>query len=532
MRGLKSLADSHEAYEEAGDYYTGEIDEYFSNPAIKAALKKAGLDGFRYNFAAVVVDKLADRWKPGALKGKNETIDAVLAQWWKENTLDEDLDTYLREAAKLGDYFVTVWPSEVIVDPATNAEVVTSVEVFGNSPLTTRLIYSRENSRRAVFGIRAWETTVVGADEKDEERVRVNLLYPDKIEQWISTTKASIEDFTNNAKTWELYDDPDSGEDDELGIVDNPWDEIPLFHLRVGSKPYGTPVHKNAYGPQDSINKIVMTHMSTIDQLGFPQRYGIEDPEGSELDNDLGEVFGDDAGPGENEQEYATGPKSKLKAGEFWYLKGIKEVGQFEAAGADPFLKPAEFALRAMAALTGSPLSDFGIADHAGAQSGEAKRRDAAAQIARAEKERVGLGRVIERMAEFALKILGYENEKVDLTWLPADISTDKEGIELVGLKISNGVPVRVALKEAGYPIDEVDEWWPEGTPAYPIAILDKLAAALQALGAAKTLGVVQDADIAAIIPGVFSAAKQEGDRPMKNQAMPEIDPAKLASQT
>src|SRR5690606_27894351 len=53
----------------------------------------------------------------------------------------------------------------------------------------------------------------------------------------------------------------------------------------------------------------------------------------------------------------------------------------------------------------------------------------------------------------------------VAATFNPSETSTDKDGLELVSIKIKTGVPIRQALLEAGYTAEQVDEWYPIDEP-------------------------------------------------------------------
>lgn len=43
--------------------------------------------------------------------------------------------------------------------------------------------------------------------------------------------------------------------------MDNPYGVIPVFHLRT-DRPYGEPCHRGFYGPQDTVNKLIIGHMA------------------------------------------------------------------------------------------------------------------------------------------------------------------------------------------------------------------------------------------------------------------------------
>ena len=57
----------------------------------------------------------------------------------------------------------------------------------------------------------------------------------------------------------------------------NPYGLQPIHHLQTtDDECYGVPEHANAYGPQNAINKLVATLMSTTDAQGFKSRYALQ----------------------------------------------------------------------------------------------------------------------------------------------------------------------------------------------------------------------------------------------------------------
>lgn len=88
---------------------------------------------------------------------------------WADNGLDLEMPHIIREACKFGDGYLYVWP---------NPDDETKVDVYWNSPLTTRVIYDEENPRRKRFAIKRW--TIGGG------RQRCDLLYTDRVERYVA----------------------------------------------------------------------------------------------------------------------------------------------------------------------------------------------------------------------------------------------------------------------------------------------------------------------------------------------------------
>lgn len=506
-RGLARLASSAPAYETAEGYYKGTVKEFFASEAIRRKLDRADAH-FRLQFSAVVVDARIDRIKIASITvpGNDALTKTLNASFVEANDLDADLEDFFRQAAFFGDYYMTVWEGEGDVDEDGNG-IITSVDVFGNSPLSTAIVYSRENSRKALFGIKVWE-----ADDSSgkKPRYRANLYYRDRTEQYITAEGKKGDD----ADDYEPYVDEDDEDSDDGGVIDNPYNKLPIFHFRQGGKPYGVPVHFRTYGAQDAVNKLTTTHMSTVDYTGFPQRYALLD---SETEADEGDDWVDFETSGvqstdTRESVDLVKKKSKLKSGpgETWWLEGVKSVGQFDAAGHEPFLEPIKFHVQAMSVLGRTPLDEFKLGDVGEAPSGESRRRADAPLVNSVEAMKRSYGQTVENAASFALEILGHPDVKVEVKWTPSELSSGEEDWKVIGLKLEHGVPLRVALEEAGYAAELIEDWYPDDGPALSPSQLVLIGQALGSLGQGVTLGAVTLDDIIAAIPNFFGDDRPE----------------------
>lgn len=529
-RGLKELANSRPAYEEAEGYYSGSVKEYFSNRAIENALSGQGSKRFRLPLAAKAVDIPIDMLEVIAVTatGGDVVTEALRTRIWDHNDLDADLVEAFRGSAKLGDFYVTIWPEteEDATDDDTEdgedamVDGARYVEVFLNSPLTMRAVYSRENSRRCLFFIKVWRS-----DEDDAQgnpRWRVNLYYRDRIEQWVSVKGSK--GIPSDAKDFEPHGDTDEGSDESWSI-ENEYGRFPCFHFRQGGKPYGVPLHQRAYGPQDALTKMNGTMMSTVDFIGYPQRYALvdADAEDDSADDDFYEFETSGVANVSDPTSHVnvTKKKSRLKSGpgETWWLEGVKEVGQFETADSAPFIEGMKFQAKAMALLTDLDRSDFDLDGSGQAPSGESRR------IARAglhAKVRSLIGQykpVAESMLEFALEMIGYPDQKVSLTFAPLDTMTGLDDWAMIEKKVSTGVPLRVALSEAGYADEKIEEWYPDDEPAVSLGQAKDVAAVLASLGQAVSLGSASNADVLALLRQFLPQGRPEPTRPALDAA-------------
>ena len=489
--------DAHaEDYLKGQAYHEGTRAEVIANPTI-ARLINATAQVHKLNFAHIPVNSLFDKVELASITSPDAGAAELLAQIFDENDLEDEADDWHRKTGYFGDYYAIVDVVEV-----DGAGVASSIKIVGSSPLSTVVMYSSSDSRDARYAVKRW---------KAGKSWKANVYYDDLT---LSLVTLAGQDGRKVNQYSPLLDDPT---DPESYRTVNLADGLPVFHFRVDGKPYGRPVHRNAFGPQDSITKINATHLSAMDFQGYPQRYALQDPNMSVGDDDIDDDFGTD-GPdglmpgssvGLDSQTTTTRDESKLKSapGSAWILSGVKEVGQFDPASEAPFINSMTFQIRAMATSTGTPIFEFDLDGNQ--PSGEARRRASGGINKHARKVKRTLGTTWTNIADYVLAVAGRAAE-VSINWLPTETETDKEGLELVSAKISAGVPVRNALLEAGYSNEQVDTWYPKGKPAISPELLAVIAEALGKIGQAVTLGTITEAEVVAMLPEILTGQRVE----------------------
>lgn len=519
--GYWDLVTARPEYERAAAMYNGTVDEIYSSPKVTKLLAKFGLDSIEsMNFAHIPVDAIANKLRLNAVtvedmdlvagehatspsrarnnstsgsggvpfapkpvpKKVDNPVNAVIEDLFDYNEMSEELPILFRNTGKYGDYYLMVWPvvGEEPNDPfisaaydqqttlATLANIgtpqlptqdtvvednhvevpnksIVAVDMMMLDPFTTRVFYDVENPKRKKFAIRSWQEGT-----KQNLVVRVNLYYPDRIERWKHKGRVP----RNTTKNmWEPYVD-----DGKLAVLPNPFDEIPIFHFRT-DRTYGVPDHKNAYGPQLAINKLVTSHLATVDYQSFPQRYALLDPmadqaglQGADSDpfapDDATNLPEDD----DNDSQLEADP------GALWQLSGMKAVGQFEAATADAYLKPFDRYVKALAQVTDTPFHYF---DRTGERppSGENIRQVNESLNSKAAARQTSYGSELRKSVTFALNMLGHDVERVSVVWEPLENVTSLVEWQAIQAKQESGVPQDVTLVEAGYRKDLVAEW-------------------------------------------------------------------------
>jgi len=492
-RSLATMDERKPDYERGRDFYDGTRVEVAASRFVRKLIAE-NAEAMPTSLAHIPVDVIVDMIELTSLEATTPENERLLAVVAEANDLSESAEDWLRKASYFGDYYAIIDPTQE--NEATGAIIPESIRWIGSSPLTTVVIYDEADERTPLFGAKVWQ---------EGKTWRARLYYDD-------STVSLIADKGKDCKA--AYFDLDFAEEPEDAFMFHPGARMLVEHLAIDGKPYGVPLHRKAWGPQDAITKVNATALANLEAVGLPARYALLDPM-AEIDDDIDDDFGTNgptsAGtPKDDLVDTATrGSKLRTAPGGISILRGIKSVGTFDNGDGNIFLTYLEWYLRVMAVATGIPLFEF---DLKGDQpSGESRRQAMGRALKKAKRVRSQLGRFLETIAATTLAVLGRDGASATAIFYPIETSTDKEGIELVGLKIRNGVPVREALLEAGYTDTQVDEWWPDKAPAVTVDMLTTLAAALAQLGTAKTLGVITDEELRAMLPTLLTAARNEG---------------------
>lgn len=542
IAAYEDLTAARPAVEEADAMFEGDVGEVYASERVKLLLARSGANKVEeFNYAHIPVTTVSERLlitgvtvvqddeqdksgggqdgsgvpdapatataagspqnRPGAAAkaaARGQDAQAAVDGLWKDNQLDAEADGLHLRASRNGDAYLIVWPK------TDDAGKVTAVDMRVNSAMTTRVIYDAEDPLLVAYAIKSWtyDDTV---DGKKCQRTRANLYYEDRVERWISLPDKKGPSLCD-ADNWVPYE-----VDDQAAIIEHGYGRVPVFHFR-NDRPYGRPEHLFAYGPQQLLNKLVQALAASVDYQSFPQRYALMDPT---ADQPMGN-FLDPNHPEDDDDPEGDGNLSQLSAdpSAMWRIWGARSAGQFDPASPDTFLKPFDRFVQAMAELTKTPLYRFGSA-FAQTPSGAALRQADAPTINKVEARQAAYDAVWEDALTFALELLGYNEAEVKVSWKPADQATGYEEWSVVDAKIRAGVPQRQALIEAGYTEDQVDEWL-SGEAATNAALLRKVetltavADALQALGAAVTMGVITEPQVGALVADLLGPGPVE----------------------
>lgn len=473
---LRLMEVAQDAYTEAGNMYDGVVDEVLASEKLRDVL---GDDAqrFRINYARTPVDVLLERTKIQGWTVSNTQQLAAIEQVWADNELGiEAKDVHLK-AFEYGDGYLIAWPEED--DP----DFPGKLSVYVHGPQHVRVFYDPEKPRRKRLAVHRFQ--VQGIPGEDGNGLgeglwqRVNLYYPDRVEQWVSDrpllTAAGQPFAIKHDSTFEHY-----GEGDEW-VIPNPVDGvIPVFHFRT-ARPYGRPEHADAYGPQYAINKLLVSLMGAVDFAAIPQRYVATD---SALDGQtapvdaFAEVVGD---TGLIDTEYTDDGLSRdsqlgSAPGDTWLLSGRNvRPGQFSAADTKNFVEPMESLIAQMADVTDLPSNRY---TRGGQQpSGDSQRMSERPLNNKTNDRHAQFGVTWHEFAEYICLVNNLGETDAQVAWDPPTIDNDEASWKTAQLQLTSGVPWDQAMRERGYS----SEWIAENE-AYAVGVVAAL------VGSADTL--------------------------------------------
>lgn len=558
MEALADLAAAQPDYEKAKLFYEGEVGDLFATPNVQRLLASAGVNEVEdLNYAKVPVNTIVQKLQIRAVTvsagdesdsqddpagdggdetdpsktseaGRKKIAEAAqekIDELRKHNQLDAEEEVLHLKASEFGDCYLFVWPVMELVETGADEETdegfdgyiqiderhrgrVVNVDMFVNSAETVRMFYDPENPLKPTHVIKSWQWLDLDSDSR---RIRATLYFKDRIERWVTRPDGDAA----RPEDWLPY----LAHDDSVWPEPNIRGKLPFYHYRTTrANSYGEPEHRAAYGPQRLINKLVSAHAVTIDYQSFPQRYALMNPKSDDvlqnlIDPDFPEDDDDDP-EGTGRSPFRADPSA------VWKIPGVSGVGQFSPADPAVFMNPFDRYIKSIAELTDTPLHRF--TGYSQPPSGDSLKVANETLYEKAGTRQKNYGSVWADAYEDALELLGVTDVTVSVQWKPVESAGGAEDWNIVAAKIANGVPVKQALIEAGYPSDEVEKWLNDETGAdlmRRVALLNSIGTAVQTLGAGVGLGVVsaeQVGDILARILGLSAAELPKLDKPVQ----------------
>lgn len=363
----------------------------------------------RDNLCPIVVDAPADRMEVINFAGDQEDVESAVAAtaWamWQRERMEITSNDVHKEALKTGYGYLIVWP---------DAE---SVVKFYVQDSRNCIVIEDEDSGEPLFAAKKWKTA--------EEKIRLTIYYPDRIEKWITRNK------DNNVEIKDKHFIPYQS-DTEQSTEENRYGVLPVFKFET------LPVLTDVMPIQDALNKTLCDKLVSMEFAAYPQRWAT----GLEMPTDP-----------------ITGEKSmpfKAGADKLWFTSDEKtKFGQFLHADLEQFLKVADSYRLEMARVSGTPLHFFSI-NISDAISGKALKTLESRFTKKVTRLCLNFGAVWAKVMKFALMIEGQSTGNLTTQWAPPETQDEVELLTSLEAKQRLSVPVEVLWEEMGYAKEDI----------------------------------------------------------------------------
>lgn len=468
---LTELANAQPGYDKAEQYADGPIDEVFVSQRLRQVMRMSGVN-FQEILGDVVINAVANRLSITAVLSADESTADSITELDRQAKMALMRPEVNRLTVKYGDHYLFAWlrPDD-------------SIQVVNLDARTARLFYDPDDPMTPMYGIRRWITR--------EKFVRVDLLYPDRVESYISA-KADVR--AKVAGDFVPYTVPGN----TGNTVQHDFGRPPLFHFSTTLPgEYGKPEHEPFYATQDILLKLTLGHMAAVDYTAIPQRYalleaGVASTEAEDQDDAAFWDTHDSVDPALRTHQRERKASLQARPGSLWMQRGIKAFGQFDPADPAGFLDPALHHLKMGATATSTPLHYFdGVSGSL--PSGESLKVALEPLVA---KSRARLEVLDDAWITFytsVLGVMGHPDAQVDLRWAPVEPTSETDTWAVVHSKQDNGVPTDVTLTEAGYDSETVEQWAQDNASNLPakVALLDQVGSYWAAMSTAVAAGAV-----------------------------------------
>jgi hypothetical protein len=484
---LEAMNCADPGYCKAKAYSEGPVEEVFTSRRVRRLLRDTGVS-FQTLLGDVVIDAVANKLRIEAITSDTDARTKLIADVDEAANMAQVRPAVMRRALQLGDAYLSAWP--VLGDDGKPVDGKVRVSVYG--PREMRVLYDDDEPEKPRLAIQRWTTkTPLG-----EKRVRVDLIYVDKIQHFITQGERSSKagDFVPFAAEGRDAEEP------------NPYGQLPVFHFHGTGLPgeYGTPEHACFYGTQNKLLKLEISHMAGVDFSTLPQRIALRDA-GRAGVSSVADIDEDDfaASPSGTRTDKPNGDlKAKLSSepGSVWDLEGYKDVKQLDPSDPKVFLDPRTAYLREGSVASSTPLHLF---DRTGQiPSGESLKTANDPLDAKAGSRRTSFDGTFRGFYRFILKLLGQDDAPVTLAWAPIESTDESTKLEHAKQKQELGVPVDQSLTEVGYKQADVTRWIDEGDGGLParVQLLQGLGQAVRDLSTAVASGVLDKDTVDAVI--------------------------------
>ncbi|MBX0328690.1 phage portal protein [Oscillochloris sp. ZM17-4] len=400
-----------------------DLDRYFSyydgeeqTPVVSERLREVyqNIDfSINENWAAVVIDSMADRINLEGVKGPNQEVQDAIDEALQLTDLLIEADDAHEAALIAGEAYLLAWKEDD-----------GDVECYYHDPRMCHVFYDEASPNRATFAAKWWE---------DDTRCHIKLFHADRIVHYAANRTASGE-FADS----DVFTKIDEAEHD-YGVV-------PVFHLRPRRRKAISEL-RSVIPIQDGINLMLTNMFVTGEFSAAPMKYVISNAEGLE--------------------DLVSAPNRIWTIPSAGGLDGgsSPQVGQFGAADLGNYLKAVEHSINALSSITRTPKHYFDLGQNA--PSGEALKVMEAPLVKKCRERIARFEPTWRRLIVFLCKLQGVEVAERDITiqWSSSETvqpaqeaATEKARADAVAAKKEIGISVRQALRELGYTDEQIDQ--------------------------------------------------------------------------
>jgi hypothetical protein len=489
---LTELAAATPGYDKAEQYADGPIDEVFVSSKLRQVMRLSGVN-FQEIMGDVVINAVANRLNITAVLSSDQATSDAIAEFDKSAKMSLLRPEVNRLTLKFGDYYLYAWQRPD-----------GSIRVVNLDARTARLFYDEDDPMMPSYGVRKWA--------RRDKFIRVDLLYPDRVESYIS---AKADARARVAGDFVPYTVP--GNNDHIAKHD--FGRPPLFHFSTTIPgEYGKPEHEPFYATQDILLKLTLGHMAAVDYTAIPQRYaimesGVATTEAEDQDDAAYWETHRAMDPALRTHERERKSSLKAQPGSLWLQRGIKQFGQFDPADPEAFISPEVHHLKKGATTTSTPLHYFDALSGT-LPSGESLKVAMEPLISKTGARKDVLDDAWETFYTTILGVMGHKDAQVDVRWAPIEPTSETDTWNVVRAKQENGVPTDVTLTEAGYDAETVEQWEADNDANLParVALLDQVGAYWASISTAVAAQAMTAEQAATIYQQVMGDLGQSDD--------------------
>lgn len=420
-QALRMFHEGAVEYQRYYDYYNGRHDLAFATEKFRGAFGSLFRE-FADNLCAAVVNAVMERLIVIGFDVEEGSEEAAEQAWqiWLRNRMDRRSRQVHLEALRSGNAYVVVWPGKE-----------GGPVLYPNWGALMRVRYDEEIPGHILWASKLWVT--------EDNRYRLNMYFPDRIEKYIS--RASSTGIPERENSFEPFVVPG-----EPWPLPNPYGRVPVVHFTntLSDGEMGRSELADVIPLQDALNKAVADMLVAMEFVSFPQRWAT----GIEVDVD----------------EMTGKPKAPFKPGvdRVWTVANeMAKFGQFDPADLKQFLEVQENLRLEIARVSGIPLH-YLMLQRGEFPSGEALKTAEARFTAKITDKQIIFGNCWEDVMALAVLMAGGPEARLSTLWRDAAPRSEKEMVETVLLKQQAGVSQQQCLRELGYSQEQIEQMMTE----------------------------------------------------------------------